>query len=227
MSLNRPITAHDTMADLIRHDYNVLPVISRFRIPLGVGNKNIAQVCEQAGVNTRVFLMVINMMISSQVDISDMNEKDVAGIVDFLHNSHTYFIDYKFPHIRANLQNALDPSHIDINPAIMQFFDDYVEQVRIHFSYEENTVFPYVRALIHGDATDYSIDIFRKHHDEVAMKLTELKNIILLYYTTATPDKMYDALVDIFNCEADLESHALIENNILVPAIAAIERHRR
>lgn len=225
MSLNRPVTAHDTMAELIRRDYNVLPVISRFRIPLGVGNKKIAQVCEAAGVNTRVFLMVVNLMISSKVDISDMSKNDVLGIVDFLHNSHTYFIDYKFPHIRTNLQSALDPTHVDINPAIMQFFDDYVQQVKIHFSYEETTVFPYVKSLVNGDASDYRIDIFRKHHDEVAEKLTELKNIILLYYTTSTPDKMYDALVDIFNCEADLESHALIENNILVPAITAIERH--
>lgn len=223
MSLKNIITEHDTMADLIRQDYNILPVISRFGIPLGVGNKDIAHICNQAGVNTKLFLMVVNLILSSHADVSDIIDDDVIKIVDFLHNSHTYFLDYKFPHIRQNLQNALDPTHVDINPAIMQFFDDYVEQVKLHFAYEENTVFPYVRSLVKGENSNYNIGIFRKHHDEVADRLTELKNIILLYYTTTTPDKMYDALVDIFNCEADLESHAQIENNILVPAIANIE----
>lgn len=227
MAINRYITDRDTMADLIRQDYNILPVISRFNIPLGVGNKNIAQVCEQAGVNKRVFLMVVNFMLTSHVDVGEAKESDIIGIVDFLHNSHTYFLDYKFPHIRTNLQNALDAAHPDINPAIMQFFDDYVEQVKLHFAYEENTVFPYVRSLINGETSSYNIEIFRKHHDEVSVKLTDLKNVILLYYTTTKPDKMYDALVDIFNCEADLESHADIENHILVPAISTIERVRK
>lgn len=171
--------------------------------------------------------MVVNFMLTSHVDVGEAKESDIIGIVDFLHNSHTYFLDYKFPHIRTNLQNALDAAHPDINPAIMQFFDDYVEQVKLHFAYEENTVFPYVRSLINGETSSYNIEIFRKHHDEVSVKLTDLKNIILLYYTTTKPDKMYDALVDIFNCEADLESHADIENHILVPAISTIERVRK
>ncbi|MDE5786581.1 MAG: hypothetical protein K2H98_08630, partial [Duncaniella sp.] len=36
--------------------------------------------------------------------------------------------------------------------------------------------------------------------------------------------RMYDALVDIFNCEDDLESHADIENHILIPMIASMEK---
>lgn len=96
MAINRYITDRDTMADLIRQDYNILPVISRFNIPLGVGNKNIAQVCEQAGVNKRVFLMVVNFMLTSHVDVGEAKESDIIGIVDFLHNSHTYFWTINF-----------------------------------------------------------------------------------------------------------------------------------
>jgi len=227
MKVNRTFCASDTMADLIRQDFNILPVISRFSIPLGFGNKNIEDVCREAGVNTRIFLLVINFLLTSRVKPEQIKETDVLEIVDFLHNSHTYFLDYKFPHIRNNLLNSLDSSHTDINPAIMHFFDDYVEQVKIHFEYEEHTVFPYIRGLIKGERSNYNIDIFRRHHDEVAAKLTELKNIILLYYTTTKPDKMYDALVDIFNCEEDLESHSEIENHILIPAIQAIESAAR
>ena len=54
--------------------------------------------------------------------------------------------------------------------------------------------------------------------------LVELKNIILRYYTTTVPNLMYDVLVDIYNCEEDLQSHADIENCLLIPIVADIEK---
>ena len=41
------------------------------------------------------------------------------------------------------------------------------------------------------------------------------------------PDKMYDALVDIFNVEEDLGLHTDIENQILIPLVTAVERRLR
>ena len=95
-----------------------------------------------------------------------------------------------------------------------------------HFDYEEQNVWPYIRDLRSGTSQSaYHIDIFIKHHEEIGEKLSDLKNIILRYYSTSMPNKMYDALVDIYNCEEDLNSHHDIENHILIPMVAAIE-HR-
>ena len=143
--------------------------------------------------------------------------------MEFLQNSHDYFLKYKFPHIRQNLTSALEETHNDINPAIIAFFDSYLEEVRKHFAYEEKKYSPYIRALVCGEPTSYNINVFKKHHDEVGEKLTELKNIILQFYTTSQPNKMYDVLVDLYNAEEDLESHSEIENHILIPLIAQKE----
>lgn len=226
--MKRYFTKADSVVDLIDADFNILPILSRFSIPLGFGNKTIEEVCHEAHINTDIFLMVVNYLLSGHLPTPDYeNSPEIArGIVDFLHKSHDYFMAYKFPHIRANLLEALDAGHSDINPAIVSFFDNYIAEVKRHFSNEEKHVFPYVRAIAAGkNPTDYSIDKFRRHHDEVALKLSELKNIIMRYYTTAVPDKMYDVLVDIYNCETDLESHAEIENHLLIPLAMAIERN--
>ena len=70
----------------------------------------------------------------------------------------------------------------------------------------------------------YNIGIFsRKHDHEVENKLAELKNIILRYYSTLMPYRMYDVLVDLYNCEEDLKQHAQIEDHILVPLIKRLE----
>lgn len=227
MTLTHPrrFTSHDSVIDLVKEDFNILPILSRFSIPLGVGNKTIAEICGESGIDTDVFLLIINYLISGRIEPGYLSGSHAVGIVDFLHNSHDYFLSYKLPHIRTNLLSALDEHHSDINPAIVQFFDDYVDLVRQHFRYEEDTVFPYIRGLAKGEKSAYRIDTFRRHHDdEIGRKLAELKNIILRFYTTSMPNRMYDVLVDIFNCEEDLESHNDIENNILIPMISGLEK---
>ncbi len=220
---NRHFTGADSLVDLVKEDFNILPILSRFSIPLGFGNKTIAEVCGESGIDVDIFLLIVNFILTGQIVSETPSDTAANGIVDFLHNSHDYFLTYKFPHIRANLLKALDCHHSDINPAIVRFFDSYIDQVRIHFAYEENTLFPYIRSMLAGERTDYNIDIFRRHHDEVGEKLSDLKNIILRYYTTSMPNLMYDVLVDIFNCEEDLDTHSEIENFILVPMIAELE----
>lgn len=174
-------------------------------------------------IDPQAFLFIVNFILNGTIDSDLLPAISPIAIVEFLQNSHDYFLKYKFPHIRQNLTSALEETHNDINPAIIAFFDSYLEEVRKHFAYEEKKVFPYIRALVSGEPTSYNINVFKKHHDEVGEKLTELKNIILQFYTTSQPNKMYDVLVDLYNAEEDLESHSEIENHILIPLIAQKE----
>lgn len=213
------------MVDLINEDYDILPVLSRFSLPLGFGSKTIGELCRESGINVDVFLLVVNFLLSGKIDTSLLNSVSALEIARFLHNSHNYYLQYKFPHIRANMLAALDPAHDDINPIIVKYFDDYISEVGAHFSYEELTVFPYLKSLTQGKRDGmYNIGIFsRKHDHEVENKLAELKNIILRYYSTLMPYRMYDVLVDLYNCEEDLKQHAQIEDHVLVPLIKRLE----
>lgn len=220
-------TAHDSLIDLINADFNIIPILSRFDIPLGFGNKTIEEICQENSISIEVFLTIINFTLSGIITPGKADMDIAVGIVDFLHNSHDYFINYKFPHIRNNLISALDSEHSDINPAIIKFFDDYVTQVKTHFDYEETHVWPYIRSMNVSTPTSYNIDIFKKHHEETGEKLSDLKNIIMRYYTTSIPYRMFDVLVDIFNCEEDLNKHRDIENHIMVPIIEQLEANVR
>ncbi len=224
ISNTRAFGPDDTVVEMIEENYNVIPLLSRFSIPLGVGDKtSLSGICTELGIDVDALLLVINYQMSRIVDIAAVGTVSPLHIVDFLHNSHEYFINYKFPHIRRNLKEALEKSHADLNPAIVRFFDDFVKAVTVHFRYEEENVFPYVRKLTDGEQSAYNIDIFRSCHDEVTNALTELKNLILKYYRTSVPNRMYDVLVDIYNCEEDLESHNDIENNLLIPMVKLME----
>ena len=217
------------MSDLIEADYDILPLLSRFSLPLGFGAKTVGQLCDDAGIDCNVFLLTVNFILSDEIDPKRLAVADALAVARFLHNSHEYYLDYKYPHIRANLMAALDPIHADINPVIVRYFDDYIEGVRAHFDYEERNLFPYVEALAEGgDTGGYKADSFVKQHDhDVEAKLCEMKNIIMRYYPTSVPFKMYDVLVDLFNCEADLREHSEVEDRILVPVLRRLEKERR
>ncbi|MCM1111570.1 MAG: hemerythrin domain-containing protein [Clostridium sp.] len=226
-----PYTADDRFFDLVDNDFDILPIVSRFSIPLGFGNRTIGQVCRENGLSTDLFLLVVNFIITGEIDDDTASRLDPIPLVEFLRNSHEYFLSYKFPHIRGNLAGALDPAHTEINPAILRYFDDYVAEVVSHFRHEEETLFPYIAGLAARNPGNtapgnYNIKTFRLHHHEIDSKLSDLKNVILKFYTTSMRDRMYDAVVDIYNCEADIRNHADIENRILVPLIERLEAER-
>ena len=83
-------------------------------------------------------------------------------------------------------------------------------------SYEERAVFPYVRNLLEGKRDPkYNITIFRKRHDQIEMKITELKNILIKYYPGAGTNMLNSVLFDIFATEEDLASHPRVEDYLL------------
>ena len=123
--------------------------------------------------------------------------------------------------------NALDINHSDINPVIIRFFDQYVCLVKKHFYYEESVLYPYIKSLVNGvKCPDYDITTFARNHRKISDALSDLKNIILQGYSTSVPYRMHDVLVDLFDCEEDLQTHTEIENNILVPLILRLEKNR-
>ena len=109
---------------------------------------------------------------------------------------------------------------------ILQFFDDYVGEVRKHMEYENEKVFTYVRGLLNGErSTQYNIGVFAHHHNQINAKLTELKNIIIKYYPANGDNQLLNAtLFDIFSCEEDLASHNRVEDYLFVPAIMELEK---
>lgn len=210
----------DRMCDLVCDRYSVLQVMSRFGIALGFGDKTIAEVCTDNKVDTATFLAVVNLLMNFGNGEELAAEVSVRALTDYLHNSHGYFLDFRLPAIRRKLIEAVDCSQSDVSFAIMRFFDEYAAEVQRHMAYEEQTVFPYVESLLAGEKnTTYSMEIFRRQHDQVDAKLRELKNIIIKYYPSGSTNELNGVLFDIFTCERELASHNAVEDEIFIPAV--------
>lgn len=218
-------TATHKMSDLAGNNYKILLILSRFGIGLGFGDKTIAEVCHENNVDTPTFLTITNILLSpDEVSTTDSLAISPRSLISYLQRSHSYFLDFRLPAIRKKMLEALIESQASLNEAVVRYFDEYVNEVRKHMTYEEKKVFPYIRALLGGKADGkYSIDVFDRHHDQIELRLKEFKQILIKYYPSQGSNELNCVLFDIFNCEHDLASHNEIENKLLIPAIRNLE----
>lgn len=222
--------ASDKMSDLICGNHESLQLLSRFALPLGFGDKTVAQVCEMHHVHTPTFLAVVNYkLLGVEPPIDDIS---LDTLMDYLKRAHKYYLDFCLPMIRRKLIEAINCGSENNKMAflVIRFFDEYAEEVDRHMGYENKTVFPYVEQLVAGRCSGtFSIDMYARQHRavddrHVEAKLSELKNTIIKYYPSNTSnDLLNSALFDIFTCESDLAMHCMIEDNLFVPVVKRLE----
>lgn len=215
----------DKMSDLISDNYSMLLVMSRFGIPIGVGEKSIKDVCAQNEVHSPTFLAVVNFLLEEVPQKIEYKTLSIEHLIVYLQHAHDYFLNFRLPNIRRKLVEAIKACPKDVAFVITQFFDEYVEEVDKHMMYEEHTVFPYVRKLLAGGKdTHYNISVFKKRHDQIELKIVELKNILIKYYPVDGGHLLNSVLYDIFDTEQDLASHNIVEDSLFVPAILELEK---
>ena len=213
--------ADDKMISLIRDNYDLLQMLGSFGISLGFGDKTVMETCKDNDVDTYTFLAVVNYNINGYGEFEADEQLSVPTLLHYLEASHAYFLDFQLPYIRRELQESLDESE-SLAKLILRFYDEYAHEIRRHMKYEQKTLFPYVQSLIDGHpANDYNVDTFSKHHSSTDKKLRELKLLIIKYLPQdgLHNNQLTATLHDIYENEVWLRQHAMVEDNIFVPAI--------
>jgi len=218
--------ADDKLITLIKDNYNILQSLGCFGINLGFGDKTVREVCEAQNVDTYTFLAVVNLAINGYKNFDDYSKISIPTLMHYLHASHEYYLGFQLPFIRKELIDALDETD-NLARLIMKLYDEYAAEIKKHMKYEERLLFPYVQSLMDGNPIkNYDIETFSKHHGQTDKKLRELKNIIIKYLPSdgLHNNQLSATLCDIYSNEEWLARHSEVEDDILTPAIRALER---
>lgn len=216
----------DKMVTLIKDNYSVLQALGSFGINLGFGERTVKETCEMNGVDTYTFLAVVNFTINDYSGYEADELISVPTLLHYLKASHTYYLDFQLPFIRRELEESISEGDA-LGRLILRLYDEYEQEIRRHMKYEEKTLFPYVQSLIDGrPASDYNVETFSKHHENIDKKLRELKLMIIKYLPSDAHhnNKLTATLYDIYNNEEWLRQHAQVEDHIFIPAISRLER---
>jgi len=233
------ITRDMKMADVIHHNYMLLPVITRFGINLGFGDKRVDKVCDENGVNLDFFLEITNSFVDDDyIPQKELDSFPVSLMIDYLKKTHHYYLDEKIPELEEmiNKMTSSIPTEKEKAGLIVNFFKQYRSELEHHIMREEKKVQPYIleieQAYINGllppglqsKIKAYSMQDFAGEHDNVEEKLYDLKNIIIKYMPPSAEKSLCNSiLIELFRLEKDLNAHASLEDKVLIPKVANME----
>ncbi len=232
------------LEEVIYHDYNLVPVISRFGILLGFGDISIENICKERNINLDFFLTILNSFHDSQYSNNKYLKSFSASVLtNYLSKTHDYYLNNKIPDIEHLIKMMTECNEINNESyhLLDKFFKEYKTELVKHIEREENDVYPYVIDLedaitnkvvsqkLISKIEDSPVSTYLEDHDNVEEKLTDLKNILIKYLpasTTAKPvqQNRYKLIKELFVLEKDLNDHAKIEDQILVPNVELMEQ---
>jgi len=234
------ITPLMKMANVIQMNHMLIPVMQRFGINLGFGDKTVEEVCKFYDVDLSFFLNLTNAYHDKEYfPTQELQNIPVHSIVNYLKKTHSCYLTEKLIDIESLIhllenEKSDDKKHITL---IKNFFDGYRNELREHIMREEDVVFPYILTIskvireqkITSDSKkildSYSMDTFLSEHDDIEEKLFDLKTIMIRYLTPPRNVNIYNKIVqELFMLEEDLNYHSRIEEKVLIPKVEYMER---
>lgn len=229
------------LAEAIHQNYLLLPIINRFDIQLGFGNKTIEQICRERHVNLSFFLEIVNSFLDKDyVPQVELQSFPLKLIIDYINRSHIYYVEFKIPQIERMIERLFYESSDENKKSfqlIKDFFNEYKAELFEHIGNEDNNVHPYIltidNAFQNNRISDEikllvkkeSIDKYANDHENVEDKLYDLKNLIIKYLPPAKDYTLSNSILfELFRLERDLNDHARIEETVLVPKVQLIEK---
>lgn len=188
----------------------VLQLMNRFGISLGVGDKTIATVCKEHQVDCDTVLAIIHYALYKKTP--HKVEIHIPTLHRYLENAHNYFLKFQLPRIRQELLEAVNlaQNNSQVPLMIIQFFDAYAQEIKSHIDHEN----------------EYSYEQHARDDEHIANKAHELKTLIIKYYPWdkdhSNAEQMrllYAALHDLRHFENELALHCAIEDDVMLPAL--------
>lgn len=222
------------LAYLIFENPSLQLLLERFELDYLVHEKTVRQYCEDNKINVELFITIANLYNGfHSPETKNFTDEDLTLLIKLLKNSHNYFEIEKYPEIRALIDQLYLKNDAAEIKLIGKFFDEYFQEVKDHFAYENEIVFPYFKLLINlnesgarnNTQTSFSVKEYSEHHTDIESKLNELKELLIKHIPVKNDRVIRRKIIaNLFEVEYDLQIHSIIEEMILIPSIENLER---
>ena len=204
------------LSEAIMSHPNLIPVVNRLGIRLGVGDGNIGEVCSKCGIDSDFFLSVVNTFLDEEYFPANASGTfSIEKTVDYLHKTNNFYLRVQLPNIDRHFSSLIERSGTDNNLELLRkFYYDMRGQLTECLAHDEEALFP---ALREGSGSEF---VFTEGYSEVEEKLHDL-----LYFFVEHLSGIYDmnlctaVVTAVFSLEKDICQNNRIRNRILLPII--------
>lgn len=187
------------LSDSVENNLLLIPVINRFGVKLGLGDKNIESICKEYSLNTEFFLAILNTYLNEDYfPEKKLQEFDVCLVTEYLQHTDAYYSHALIPNIEKHLNafvSISDPANQQlglIRKLFYKFKEELLNRINDGLLSEDNS-----QAL-----------------------LMDLKNILIKHISGNFNENLcYGVLFSIDSLLSDLVKHNRIRDKILKPKI--------
>ena len=235
-------TSTETVGEVVRRDYRAAAVFKSFHIDFCCGgNKSIAQVCAERKLDEQKVLDALRNYLNESPAKGDINFDawPLDLLIDYIEKTHHRYVERSIPPLK-NYLRKLVAIHGEAQPqlrVIEQLFNASAGNLAQHMKKEELILFPYIRkmvkaALVGEELTPPSFGSVAQpiasmivehetegaHFDQISKESNEFDVPGWGCNTYAVAMKLLQEF------QEDLHLHIHLENNILFPKAAELEK---
>ena len=211
------------LCDAILHDTSLIPVVARFGIALGLGEKSIAVVCQEHNIDVDFFVTILNTYINENYfPEKRLQSFCVEHIIDYLTKTNIYYSRFQLPNIERHFARLVDLSGDKDNNIglVFKFFENVRNELQARIDSDENEWFPRLRAYAEVCSEPLQIGHIEEltEIDTVEEKLNDLLSLIVKHLTGHYDINLCHAVIfALTTLRNDIVQHNRIRNRILRP----------
>ena len=219
------VTPDTKLCEVIVDEPSVVPVINRFDIVLGVGDRTIKSICKEKGIDTSFFITILNAFIHESFFLENVTGAFNAGdVVDYLRKTNNSYLRNQLPNIERHFAALISRS--DSNNTLPLLFNFYRE-VKTEIERRIDSDNQWFDAIISAEQSNSEVSVagnaVQAESDSIEDKLSDLINMFVIHLRGDYDRNLCHAvLFAVISLEKDICQNNRIRNRVLRPLVDAL-----
>lgn len=219
------VTPDTKLCEVIVDEPSVVPVINRFDIVLGVGDRTIKSICKEKGIDTSFFITILNAFIHESFFLENLTGAFNAGdVVDYLRKTNNSYLRNQLPNIERHFAALISRSDSNNNlPLLFNFYREVKTEIERRID-SDNQWFD---AIISAEQSNSEVSVagnaVQAESDSIEDKLSDLINMFVIHLRGDYGRNLCHAvLFAVISLEKDICQNNRIRNRVLRPLVDAL-----
>lgn len=219
------VTPDTKLCEVIVDEPSVVPVINRFDIVLGVGDRTIKSICKEKGIDTSFFITILNAFINESFFLENVTGAFNAGdVVDYLRKTNNSYLRNQLPNIERHFAALISRSDSNNNlPLLFNFYREVKTETERRID-SDNQWFD---AIISAEQSNSEVSVagnaVQAESDSIEDKLSDLINMFVIHLRGDYDRNLCHAvLFAVISLEKDICQNNRIRNRVLRPLVDAL-----
>ena len=219
------VTPDTKLCEVIVDEPSVVPVINRFDIVLGVGDRTIKSICKEKGIDTSFFITILNAFINESFFLENVTGAFNAGdVVDYLRKTNNSYLRNQLPNIERHFAALISRSDSNNNlPLLFNFY----REVKMEIERRIDSDNQWFDAIISAEQSNSEVSVagnaVQAESDSIEDKLSDLINMFVIHLRGDYDRNLCHAvLFAVISLEKDICQNNRIRNRVLRPLVDAL-----